>query len=398
SIEEIGTIQWPLFVAVLLAWIMIYLCIIKSVESVGKVVYFTATYPIAILQLYYSFYLYAESHCPGAANGILFYIYPEWSRLLDLKVWADAAIQIFFSMGPGWGCIVNMSSFNKFSNNAKLDSVLIPIINCSNSIFAGFVVFSVLVTSHVNQTGIPVATVATSGPGLAFITYPQAISLLPFPQFWSALFFSMLLILGLGSVFGQIEAVINSIVDEVPKLRAYKFVVTLLSCTMLFTMSILLTTNGGMYIFQLLDWYSVSIPVLVICIFEIVMVAWIYGIDNFFDDINFMIGQKLEKIWYYCWKYITPVILVSIFFTTVVFLRPVRYNDRSYPEWAVIVGWCCCGISISCIPLYMLKAIFCDKGSIKENFQNSLKPKFWYPAQDKYNLAYKNYKQSQKNK
>ena len=75
-------------------------------------------------------------------------------------------------------------------------------------------------------------------------------------------------------------------------------------------LSLMSFVKGGMYIFQLLDWYSVSIPVLVICIFEIIMVAWIYGIDNFFDDINFMIGQKLEKIWYYCWKYITPLILV----------------------------------------------------------------------------------------
>lgn len=77
-------------------------------------------------------------------KGILFYIKPEWSRLTDLKVWADAAIQIFFSLGPGWGGIVNMASFNNFRNNAKGDAIFIPIINCSTSIFAGFVVFSVL--------------------------------------------------------------------------------------------------------------------------------------------------------------------------------------------------------------------------------------------------------------
>lgn len=32
-----------------------------------------------------------------------------------LKVWADAATQIFFSLGPGWGGLVSMASFNKFN-------------------------------------------------------------------------------------------------------------------------------------------------------------------------------------------------------------------------------------------------------------------------------------------
>lgn len=186
-------------------------------------VYFTATFPFIIL-----FILFIRGvTLPGAVKGILFYIYPEWSRLLDLKVWADAAIQIFFSLGPGWGGIVNMASFNHFRNNAKGDSIYIPIINCSTSIFAGFVVFSVLgfmsrkfktylfyIRFVINlificffltldQTGIPVATVATSGPGLAFITYPQAIAMLPFSHLWAGLFFSMLFLLGLDSVVGS---------------------------------------------------------------------------------------------------------------------------------------------------------------------------------------------------
>ncbi|CAD6999785.1 unnamed protein product [Ceratitis capitata] len=226
SIEDLGGIVWPLFWCLIFVWLSVYVCIIRGIKTVGKVVYFTAVFPFFIL-----FVLFIRGiTLPGAMKGILFYIKPEWSRLLDLKVWADAAIQIFFHWDPA----------------GRGDSFVIPIVNCATSIFAGFVVFSVLgFLSH--QSGIPVATVATSGPGLAFVTYPQAIAMLPVPHLWAALFFFMLFLLGLDSVFVQIEAIISSVIDEIPKLRKHKALVTLCSVIIMCLMSIIMVTRNSRY-------------------------------------------------------------------------------------------------------------------------------------------------------
>lgn len=99
-------------------------------------VYFTATFPFIILGIlfvrgitlpghYFILFIAKSSSAKsffifvGAIDGVKFYLMPKWSELLNLKVWADAALQIFFSLGPGWGGIVNMASYNPFRNNTK---------------------------------------------------------------------------------------------------------------------------------------------------------------------------------------------------------------------------------------------------------------------------------------
>ncbi|KAK7867663.1 hypothetical protein R5R35_011546 [Gryllus longicercus] len=369
SIGEPGGLVWPLVLCDALSWIALFLCIMNGVKSVGKVVYFTATFPFVILFVL----LVRGVTLPGAVDGILFYISPQWEQLTNLKVWADAAIQIFFSLGPGWGGIVNMASYNEFKNDNKWDSVLVPVMNCGTSIFAGFVVFSVLgFMSH--QTGVPVSTVATGGPGLAFVTYPEAITMLPWPHLWAFLFFVMLYLLGMDSCFVQIEAIISSVTDEFIILRKHKRLVTFCSCCAMFLGSLSCVTNGGMYMLQLLDWYSASISVILICIVEVVIVGWIYGCENFVRDVEFMIGKKVSLWWKLCWKYITPIILTFIFITTIAFNTPVSYNNIQYPKWAISLGWMSAAASMVWIPIYILYKIKITPGTWRKKLLSNLQP------------------------
>lgn len=79
--------------------------------------------------------------------------------------------------------------------------------------YAGFVVFSALGFMAVEQ-GISVAEVAESGPGLVFIAYPKALAQLPWAPLWSVLFFFMILLIGLGSQFVQVEGFITAVVGK----------------------------------------------------------------------------------------------------------------------------------------------------------------------------------------
>ncbi|XP_017115970.1 sodium- and chloride-dependent glycine transporter 1 [Drosophila elegans] len=375
NISELGGMVWQQLLSLLVTWIVVYLCLIRGIKSVGKVVYFTVPFPYILLFIL----LVRGVTLPGAWSGIKFYLYPEWHRLLDLKVWADAAVQMFFGIGPGWGGLVNMASFSNFRNNAKNQSILIVSVNVFTSIFAGFVVFSVLGFLS-EKTSIPVEDVATGGAGLAFVTYPEAIAMLPVPQLWALMFFAMLFLLGIDSVFVQLESIMSSIQDEWAWVRKHKWKLTLTSCFVFFALSSIMCTNGGMYILQLFDWYSSAIAVIVICLVEIIMVAWIYGIKNFMLDTEFMLGKRPSLYWRISWQIITPLVLIFILITSIVFIRTITYNGVSYPDWAVYIGWASFAASVMWIPLYIFYIMIRKRATLCESLKKRLKPLDWTPA------------------
>ncbi len=121
--------------------------------------------------------------------------------------------------------------------------------------------------AHSQNTSIE--SVVTSGPGLTFVVYPQAVTILPLSPLWSALFFTMLSMLALSSMFPCTEIIITAIQDQFPKLRKYQLFVTMGVCVTLFILGLLIATQGGMYILSLLDTYAVGYTLLILGIFEI---------------------------------------------------------------------------------------------------------------------------------
>ncbi|XP_057188990.1 sodium- and chloride-dependent GABA transporter 2-like [Triplophysa rosa] len=212
GIEQMGTINWKIVLCLIPMWITCYFCIWKGVKSTGKVVYFTATFPYVMLLVL----LIRGLTLPGALQGIMFYLYPEPSRLTDPQVWMEAGTQIFFSYSLCSGSLIVLGSYNKYNNNCYRDCFWLCLLNSGTSLVAGFAVFSVL-GFMAHELGVPIEEVAESGPGLAFIAYPQAVAMMPLPQLWAVCFFIMILLLGLDTQFVMMEVIITSVTDLFPK-------------------------------------------------------------------------------------------------------------------------------------------------------------------------------------
>ena len=214
-----------------------------------------------------------------------------FSSFSDIQVWKAAATQIFYSLGPTFGGLVTLASYNKFDNNCHRDAILVSFINCGTSVFAGFVVFSFLgfmahtATIASGQT-VTVNDVVSSGPGLAFIAYPDAFTNMPVPQLWSLLFFFMLLTLGLDSMFTFVETVTTAIMDHYRWLGPHKHWVVIGVCGAGFILGLSMCAQGGILMFTLIDATSASWNILLFAIIELILVAWMYGADNFMENIH----------------------------------------------------------------------------------------------------------------
>lgn len=336
--EDWGGIRWELLGCLTLAWIVCFFCLIKGIQSVGKIVYFTALFPYFVLLALLIRGLTLEGE--GASEGNYFYITPKWEKLKEAKIWGDAASQIFYSLGIGCGSLVTLSSYSNITNNCHRDAVFVTIANVLTSIFAGFVIFSIM-GFLANQMNMPIDEVVRSETGLAFIAYPEAVVRMPLPNLWAILFFFMLFILGLGSQFAGIQTISAMVLDIRPDLRKYETYVILAICGCCWLLAIPMVFDGGIYLFTLMDWNTCSWAVLLIGFAQVVLASWFYGCNKFLHNIKEMqmkFGRLLYSYWWLSWVALAPITTLGVFVYLMWTYEFPKYGKYQFPLWANSIG------------------------------------------------------------
>uniref|UniRef100_A0A3Q1EHX7 Transporter n=1 Tax=Acanthochromis polyacanthus TaxID=80966 RepID=A0A3Q1EHX7_9TELE len=373
GVHEAGTLRWQLFLILILAWILIYLCIFKGVKSTGKVVYFTALFPYVILIAL----LINNVQLPGATKGITYFIVPVWEKLLSVDVWVNAAAQIFNSIGIGFGSLLAMSSYNSFNNNILKDTLTISIINSLTSILAGFVIFSAFGYMSYLQ-GIEIDDLAVDGPGLVYIVYPQAFANMPVAQLWAVLFFFMLLCLGLDSEFAMVEVMVTSLMDEfhrdLMKIFRRKEFFVLAICGVACLLGIPCVMQVGIYVFQLMDHYTAIVSIMFLAFFEVIAICWSYGVTRLSANVKEMNGSRPNIFFRVCWLIVAPVLITVILVFSIVQFKPARYEEYVFPPWAQGVGWCIALASIIWIPLGAIHTLWLLPGTLLQKLKLSITP------------------------
>ncbi|XP_056290397.1 sodium- and chloride-dependent transporter XTRP3-like isoform X2 [Pseudoliparis swirei] len=318
SIEVNGGMHTGQALCLLLAWVMTYLFIVRGVKSSGKVVYVTAIFPYVVLIIY----LIRGFTLHGAFNGVAYMFTPKLEQLTNLNTWINAATQIFFSLGLGFGTLIAFASYNQYNNNFERQAIVVSLINCGTSIFASIVTFSIygfkatvnyenclertrlllLNTFNLAESSVSMDNVfewleklnttfpeqfaeiahklevcdleseldtAVEGTGLAFILYSEAIKNMPVSQLWSVLYFMMLLLLGMGSMLGNITAVLTPLRDLKVLTHISDELLSGLLCVFCMVLGLGFTTTSGNYWFTIFNDYGANLSLLFIVLAEV---------------------------------------------------------------------------------------------------------------------------------
>ena len=68
---------------------------------------------------------------------------------------------------------------------------------------------------------------------------------------------------------------------------------------------------SGNYIFKIVDAYGGGMAVVWIAILEVIFIMWIYGVNNFARDIDFMLDKKTSIVMKILWC-LVPIFLIII--------------------------------------------------------------------------------------
>ncbi|XP_021181196.2 sodium- and chloride-dependent GABA transporter ine isoform X1 [Helicoverpa armigera] len=374
GIEFPNGMRWELAACLVCAWVLVYFALWKSIKSSAKVRYITTTLPFLLIIVFLGRSLTLD----GADKGLRFFFKPEWELLKQSRPWVNAASQVFNSIGVAFGSMIMFASYNRFDNNFLHDTVAVSLINAITSLIVGIFTFATIGNIAFEQN-TPVKDVIADSPGLLFVVYPQAIAKMPASQLWAVLFFFMFLCLGLNSQFAIVEVVVTSIQDGFPDMirrrLVYHELLVLCVCGVSLVFGLPHILHSGIYVFQLMDYYAASLSITYLAFFEVVAIAWFYGVGRLSRNIKQMTGRRPSLYFRVCWLIATPALLLALWVASMVDYTPPSYRQYQYPTWAQALGWIIASLSLLCIPVYAVFVVIGSPGNNwREKLRHSIRP------------------------
>jgi NSS family neurotransmitter:Na+ symporter len=351
---DLGGIVWPVFAAAIamwaVTWVILFSGVKKGIELANKIF-------MPLLFLLLLIMLVRAVTLEGAAQGIDWLFRPDFSAIADYRVWTAAYGQIFFTLSVCFAIMITYSSYLPAKSDINNNAMMTAFINCGFSLLAGIMVFGVLGHMAARQD-VALHEIVTQGVGMAFVTIPEAVNLLPAPEFFGFLFFLSLVFAGLSSMISISEACCSSLID---KFGWDRKPVTSLFCLVGFMLSLIFMTRGGLFILDITDHFINNFGIVFAGLVEVILLSWFFKLDTVRQYVNSLSDFAVGAWWNFCLKVITPVVLGYMAVANLA--GDIRENYEGYDGSALVMfGWCVVvGIVLLSVVLQSMKSAWAQK-------------------------------------
>lgn len=332
---DLGGMRWGILAAVTLVWLANYFISSRGVSGgIEKACRFMTPFLIVAMVVF----VIRGITLPGATYGLNYFLNPDFSKIMDPSVWVAAYSQVFFSTTLAVGVMIAYASYLPKDSDLANNAFITVFSNSSFDLMAGFAVFSTLGYAAL-KAGVPFEEMAVAGPGVAFIAFPKAISMLPGPTWlqslFGVLFFAALLLAGISSSISMMEAFASAVIDRFgvdrKKLLGWFSIIG-------FCFSSLFATGAGVHILDIVDHFVGSYGIAVLGLVEAIVLGYFMGSAKIREHVNLTSDIRVGMWWDVLVKYVTPVLLGYNIISSLVseFTQP--YGG--YPGTALVFfGW-----------------------------------------------------------
>lgn len=186
---DFGSIPWHFAAVAVTAAILIF-GVASGIEKLSKVMMPAFFILFLIIAVRVAF-------LPGAMEGYLYLLRPDWSYLLNPETWVMAMGQAFFSLSINGAGMLIYGSYMKKSEDIIHHSVMTAILDTIAALLAGFAIIPAVFAFGISPS---------SGPPLMFVTLPQVFQSMPMGRLFAVFFFVSVFFAGITSLINMMEA------------------------------------------------------------------------------------------------------------------------------------------------------------------------------------------------
>jgi len=246
-----------------------------------------------------------------SAEAVKYFLYPDFSKLSFSSV-GYALGHIFFTLSIGLGLTVSFGRFLNPKTNIPLTGFRVAAIDSSVSIFAGLLVFPLVISGLYGATG-------TSGPSLVFETVPNFLFKIDNGKIFGCLLFLCLFISAIGACIGLLHTLVTNI-KEAKKSDHLKttWVCGVVGVVLSLVPTLFFSKLDNIFffeksLFELFDIVLVNLLLPTSCFMVLLMVYFFVDKQTrkseFFGENN-LIDKQMFSQWMFALKYLIPIIYI----------------------------------------------------------------------------------------